>query len=202
MQFVAHRINTIEELKAVPKECGVEIDARIEFNSIILGHDPGSNGVQINEFLRNFEHSLLIVNVKTEKIEKDIIDILKDENISNYFFLDSSMSSIVQMSEKAKKKFCGRISEFESIESIELSKDLIDWVWVDCFTKFSLTKANFQKIRYVLDKKICLTSPDLVGRPEDITLHAQIIKSLECFPDVICCKLENIEKWKKELLIF
>ena len=202
MQFIAHRINTIEDLRAVPKEYGVEIDVRVDVNSIILGHDPGLNGVQINEFLRYFEHRLLIVNVKTEKIEKNIIDILRDKNILNYFFLDSSMSSIVQMSEKAKKKFCGRISEFESIESIELSKDLIDWVWVDCFTKFSLTTVNFQRIKDVLNKNICLTSPDLVGRPEDIALHAQIIKSLGCLPDAICCKLENIEKWKKELLIF
>jgi hypothetical protein len=201
MQFVAHRINTIEDLRAVPKECGIEIDARIDIDSITLGHDPGLNGVQINEFLKYYEHGLLIINIKTEKIEKTIIDILKVNNISNYFFLDSSMSSIVQMSEVAKKKFCGRISEYESVDSIELSRDLIDWVWVDCFTKFSLTTVNFQKIKEILNKKICLTSPDLVGRPEDIALHAQTIKSLGCLPDAICCKLENIEKWKQELLI-
>jgi hypothetical protein len=201
MQFIAHRINTIADLRTVPKEYGVEIDVRVDVNSIILGHDPGLNGVEINEFLKYFEHYLLIINVKTEKIEKNIIDILRDKNISNYFFLDSSMSSIVQLSPKAEKKFSGRISEFESIESIKLSKDLVDWVWVDCFTKFSLTTVNFQILKDVLNKKICLTSPDLVGRPEDIALHAHIIRSLGCFPDAICCKLGNIEKWKQELLI-
>jgi len=201
MQFIAHRINTIETLIAVPKEYGIEIDVRVDLNSIILGHDPGLNGVQINKFLEYFEHGLLIVNIKTEKIEKNIIDILREKNISNYFFLDSSMSSIVQMSGRAGKKFCGRLSEYESIETIELSRNLVDWVWVDCFTKFSLTTANFRRIKEVLNKNICLTSPDLVGRPEDIPLHAHIIRSLECFPDAICCKLDNIEKWKQELLI-
>lgn len=201
MHFIAHRINTIADLSEVPKSYGIEIDVRIDSDSIILGHDPGLDGVKLISFLEHYHHNFLIVNIKTEKIEKHIITILKENNIQNYFFLDSSMSSIVQMSDKAGKRFSGRISEYESIESIELSKDLVNWVWVDCFTKFSLTSENYGRLRSGLNKKICLTSPDLVGRPEDISLHAKMIKSSGFFPDAICCKLSNIEIWKRELLI-
>lgn len=201
MLFIAHRINSVEDLRQVPKSYGIEIDVRMDTDSIILGHDPGLDGITLSSYLQHYQHDFLIVNVKTEKIEKYIISLLKEKNIENYFFLDSSMSSIVKMSIRAEKRFCGRISEYESIESIELSKDLVDWVWVDCFTKFSLTSEIYRRLTGQLNKKICLTSPDLVGRPEDIPLHAKMIKSSGFFPNAICCKLSNIELWKKELLI-
>jgi hypothetical protein len=40
MEYIAHRINTIEELKQIPKEYGVELDLRDFRDGLILQHDP------------------------------------------------------------------------------------------------------------------------------------------------------------------
>ena len=40
MEYIAHRINTVEELKKTPKECGVELDLRDFGDRLILQHDP------------------------------------------------------------------------------------------------------------------------------------------------------------------
>jgi hypothetical protein len=199
MLFIAHRINTIVELEQVPKSFGVEVDARSERGAVTLGHDPGMNGVMLEDFLKHYEHSFIIINIKTEKIEKTILEILQSFNIQNFFFLDSSMSTIVQMSDMASRKFCGRVSEFESTETITLSKYLVDWVWIDCFNKFCLTNEIYFKLKETLNKKICLTSPDLLGRDRDIPSHAEIIKNQGTYPDAICCKLSNIRVWEEEL---
>lgn len=200
MIYIAHRVNSIDELMGVPVEYGVEIDVRSDGSSIILGHDPGEHGNTLNDYCSFFRHKLVIINIKTEKIENLVVDILKKFNIDNYFFLDSSMSSVVKYSTIADRKFSGRVSEFESVDTIQLSSDLIEWVWVDCFTRFSLTPIIYSTLKNVLRKKICLTSPDLLGRPEDIFGHAELIKNLGLLPDAICTKLVNIPVWKENLL--
>ena len=44
MEFIAHRVNTIEELRKVPKEYGVELDLRDFGERLILQHDPFIDG--------------------------------------------------------------------------------------------------------------------------------------------------------------
>ena len=39
MIFIAHRINTIRQLKDIPKECGVEVDLRDFGDRLILQHE-------------------------------------------------------------------------------------------------------------------------------------------------------------------
>ena len=40
MQIIAHRINTIAQLKNVPKNFGIELDIRYHENELVLHHDP------------------------------------------------------------------------------------------------------------------------------------------------------------------
>jgi hypothetical protein len=39
MEYIAHRINTIKELKEIPKNYGVELDLRDFGNRLILQHE-------------------------------------------------------------------------------------------------------------------------------------------------------------------
>jgi len=137
-----------------------------------------------------------VVNVKSSGIEKKIIDILDSFNIKDFFLLDSSMSQIFKLKTLNYGIFAGRVSEFESVMSITLSKNLFDWVWVDCFTAFSLTEDLYRELKYKLKLKICLTSPDLLDRKEDISLHAELIRTNNCYPDAICTKFSNINLWR------
>ena len=49
MEFIAHRINTIEELKQVPTEYGVELDLRDFGERLVLQHDPFKDGEDFEE---------------------------------------------------------------------------------------------------------------------------------------------------------
>ncbi len=40
MKLISHRRNTIDELKATPKEYGVEVDIRSDNGKLVIHHDP------------------------------------------------------------------------------------------------------------------------------------------------------------------
>lgn len=196
MIYVAHRINTVSELVEIPFEYGVEIDVRDYGNDIVLSHDPFIGGELLDDYLSYYNHALLVVNVKSERLENRVAEILESHNVSSYFFLDSSMSTIFLLSNRCKNKFSGRYSEYESMDTVILMNKLIKWVWVDCFTRFVLDSKSYNTIKNVLGINICLTSPDLLGRPDDIKSFATKMIEHNFYPDAICCKLKNIATWK------
>ncbi|MFP3701641.1 hypothetical protein SB758_39825, partial [Burkholderia sp. SIMBA_013] len=46
---------------------------------------------------------------------------------------------------------------------------MVEWIWVDCFTRFPLDRAPAQRLKDA-GFKLCLVSPELQGRtaPEEI----------------------------------
>ena len=64
--IICHRKNTVKELIKTPNKYGVEIDVRSYKNKIILNHEPLRNGEIFENWLKNFNHQFLIVNVKEE----------------------------------------------------------------------------------------------------------------------------------------
>ena len=57
MFYIAHRVNTIEHLRAIPVQFGVEVDLRDDGGRIVLQHDPFQDG-------RNSSSDKLLVNVR------------------------------------------------------------------------------------------------------------------------------------------
>lgn len=196
MKFIAHRINTVSELKKIPKEFGIEIDLRDNKNDLILSHDPFFDGEFFEKFLENYEHSFIILNVKSEGIEYKILEILDKFKIENYFFLDSSFPMIYNLSSTGLKNIALRFSEFESLESVLMMKGKVNWVWVDFFTKTPLTKSIFLKLKES-DFKICLVSPELQKQPEKIDIYIDMLIKKDIKPDLICSKIYNHNKWQK-----
>ena len=92
---IIHRINTIEELKNIPKEYGIEIDVRGYGNKLLLNHDPIDPDKQydeLEEYLSNFNHAFIIFNIKEAGYEDKIIGLARKHNIENYFlFLFSGL---------------------------------------------------------------------------------------------------------------
>ena len=68
-EFICHRINTVNELKNIDKQFGVEIDLRDDHKSgkLILAHDPFSEGEYFEEYLKEYCHNYgtLILNIKS-----------------------------------------------------------------------------------------------------------------------------------------
>lgn len=194
--FICHRINTSNELDNVEVNQGIELDLRDKDNNIILSHDPFSDGELFDDFLKKYDKNLIILNIKSERIEWKVLDLLKKYNISNYFFLDSSFPMIYQLSKNDETNIAIRFSEFESIESIKLVKNMVKWVWIDCFNNFPLNEESYNIIKN-LGLKICIVSPELQGYNTDrIREFKKIINDNKFEIDAICTKYYNIKLWK------
>lgn len=195
MHFISHRVNTVEELKRLPYEYGVEIDLRDEGDDLILSHDPFSSGDRFEEYLKEYHHGTMILNIKSERIEHKIKTLLDQYQIENYFFLDSSFPMIYLLSSQGEKRIALRYSEFEGLDTIRAMAGKVDWVWVDCFTLLPINHEIFLELK-ALGYKICLVSPELQGRPEDIEVYKRQSYDEKIEWDAICTKFYNIERWK------
>lgn len=189
--FIIHRINTIEELNNIDKQFGVEIDLRDKNDKIILSHDPFKDGEYFDRYLNYYKHKIIILNIKSERIEKPIIDILNKNYINDYFFLDSSFPMIYLLNKQYNNNNIAlRYSEFESINT-NLDK-YYKYIWIDCFTKFPLNKEIYENIK---NKKICIVSPELQQQFNKIEEYRDILLRENIIPNYICCKLNNIIYW-------
>jgi len=92
--IIKHRVNTINKIINTPKKYGVEIDLRSNFKTIYLNHDPFKKGTKFSQWIKYFKHKLIVLNVKEEGLEKKIINILKKNKTSNFFFHDQTFSSL------------------------------------------------------------------------------------------------------------
>jgi hypothetical protein len=196
MEFIAHRINTIQELKKVPKKYGVEIDLRDYRDRVILQHDPFQDGEDFEEYLKHYNHETLILNIKSERIEHRVLDLIKKYKVKKYFFLDSSFPMIFLLSNSGEKNLALRCSEFEGIDTISNMKDKVNWVWLDCFTKLSISNSDYNLFKEN-GLKVCLVSPELQGQNEKLYEYKKYLHSNGITLDAICTKLHNIDKWIK-----
>lgn len=196
MEFIAHRINSMQELKSVPIEYGVELDLRDDLTGrIYIQHNPFEPGEDFEEYLIQYNHGTMILNIKSERIELKILDLLRKYNIEKYFFLDSSFPMIKLLSDQGENKIALRFSEFEGLDTLVAMQGKIQWVWVDCFSMLPLDKDIYKKIKE-LGYKICIVSPELQGQPEKLVEYKEQLRKENIQPDAICTKIYNISKWQ------
>ncbi len=194
--FIAHRINTVEELKQLPTEFGVELDLRDSGDRLILQHDPFTDGENFETYLQHYHHGTMILNIKSERIEHKVLELLQQFNITDYFFLDSSFPMIKLLSQQGEHRCAVRFSEFEGLDTVMAMKGRIDWVWVDCFSKLPINQNIFKQLKDA-GFKLCLVSPELQGRIEDLTAYKNQLAQHHIQFDAICTKFTNIYTWKK-----
>ncbi len=191
MIIIKHRVNTINKIINTPKKYGVEIDLRSNFKTIYLNHDPFKKGTKFSQWIKYFKHKLIVLNVKEEGLEKKIINILKKNKTSNFFFHDQTFSSLLK--NKKKTKVSIRYSEFEKLENYSYLFKYIKWIWIDHFTKFPLN-AKFYKILKKNNIKICIVSPELVNIKfkNKIKFLKKKIKKNNYKIDAVCTKFPKL----------
>ena len=192
MLFIAHRINTIKELVNIPTNFGVEIDIRDWNKDLILQHDPFKEGELFEEWLKHYNHSLIILNIKSEGIEFKVLEYLKKYNILNYFFLDCSVPMINKLINLGEKNIAIRYSEYEPEEFIYKFKGKCKWLWIDCFTYYPNLSYNILN-----DFNCCIVSPKLQNR-EILTKYAGINELIIDKIYSVCDKIYNVNYWLKE----
>jgi len=189
---IIHRINSIKKLKKIDNNHGIEIDVRSFNKNLILNHDPFKNGDLLKNWIKFYNHKLLIVNIKEEGLEYQILKILNKYKIKNYFFLDQTFPFLVKFSHRMKKNCAFRLSDYESISTIKKIKDKIKWVWIDFFENFYFNKKDFEFLKKN-KLKICLVSPELKNlSSKNIRIMKDIIKKNNIKVDAICTKKPNL----------
>ena len=178
MQFIHHRINTLEQLDGLNLADGAEVDIRYHLDQLVLHHDAfqldSQDLLTFESFLSNWQcKGTLILNLKSEGVEDKCIELLQKYKVSNWFFLDMSMPFFVKYALYAKnndilgfspENLCARFSDYEPLEYALSFSSMIGWIWVDTFASFPLDLGAYEKIDSK-NLKICLVSPELQGQP-------------------------------------
>lgn len=199
MKLIAHRKNKLAELLATPAEYGIEVDIRSNNDRLVISHDPFLDGEDFIQWLCGYRHGTLILNVKEEGLEARLIKLMQIKGIVDYFFLDQSFPFLVKWSRMGESRCAVRVSEFESIETAMTLAGKVEWVWVDCFTRFPLTRLDADRLQ---DSgfKLCVVSPELQGRNPELEIPelARFLIDESIKPDAICTKRPDL--WELQTL--
>jgi hypothetical protein len=197
VKLIAHRRNTLRELLATPATYGVEVDIRSYGNKLVIHHDPFIEGESFDAWIAAYRHGTLILNIKEEGLEARLIELMKLHGIEDYFFLDQSFPFLIKWSNMGERRCAVRVSEIESIETALSLAGKIDWVWVDCFTHFPLSRESAKRLKDA-GFKLCLVSPELQGRnaESEIPALAALLNERGIQADAICTKRPDL--WERK----
>ena len=189
MKIIAHRKNTLSELNATPLDYGVDVDIRSHGTDLIMHHDPFETGERFEDWLAAYRHKTLILNVKEEGLEARLIALMDKHHIEDYFFLDQSFPFLIKWSRQGLRRAAVRVSEFEHMETALTLAGQVDWVWVDCFTRFPLNGQQAKALQ-AAGFKLCLVSPELQGRmaPSAVADLRQILQQEGIEAEAVCTK--------------
>ena len=195
MEYIAHRINTIAELKKLPEEYGVELDLRDDLNGrIYISHNPFEAGEDFEAYCKEYRHGTMILNIKSERIEHEVLTLMEKYQIRDYFFLDSSFPMIKLLTDMGVKQVALRFSELEGLDTIRNMAGRAQWVWVDCFTKIPIDRESFKELK-ALGYKLCFVSPELEGQEEKLAEYKEYIREQGMGFDAVCTKSYHIKDW-------
>lgn len=193
MRLISHRRNTASELINTPRKYGVEVDIRSFGERLIIHHDPCVTGESFEEWIAEYKHGTLILNVKEEGLESRLISLMEVHGIDDYFFLDQSFPFLVKWARAGERRCAVRVSEFESVDSALTLAGKVDWVWVDCFTHFPLSALDGRRLKDA-GFKLCMVSPELQGRNADVEIPqlARLLAERGIVADAVCTKRPDL----------
>lgn len=193
MRLISHRRNSLSELLSTDVKYGVEVDIRSEGGQLITHHDPCVSGESFEDWINAYRHGTLILNVKEEGLEQRLITLMQSKGVTDFFFLDQSFPFLVKWSKAGEHRCAVRVSEFESIETALTLAGAVDWVWVDCFTRFPLSEKDAWRLKDA-GFKLCLVSPELQGRDANVEILklASLLKERGILADAVCTKRPEI----------
>jgi hypothetical protein len=188
-----HRVNSINQLKSTPPALGVEIDIRSDLDGLYLSHDPFISGPRFEEWLKYFSHRSIILNMKEDGLEHACQDLMSKSNVSNFFFLDQALPTIVARGRLGLRNMSCRFSEFEPREGVRALADFCDWVWVDFY---GFKEIDIEVVKEFKDfgLKVCAVSPELHSGNNFDSAHnfALQMKKLENPLDAVCTKFPEL----------
>ena len=195
MEIIVHRINKIKELKKISNNYGIEIDIRTDGSKLILNHDPFKRGDRFIDYIENYKHKTLVLNIKEDGIENEVLNIVRSFSVKSFFLLDVEMPYMYSATKKGQKNIAVRFSEYEDIAIAKQFKNKLNWIWIDTATKLPINKKNLNIIK---NFKSCLVCPERWNRKNDIINYKKKLKMLNFSPNAIMTSKECIKYWEKK----
>ena len=192
MQIVAHRINTVERLRRLPTHWGVELDLRADGSELILNHDPFKGGERFVDYLAEYRHGLLVLNIKEAGIEDEVLRLVRARGITDCFLLDVEFPYLFRAARKGERAIAVRYSEDECIETVLKYKGRVDWVWIDTISRLPLDAKVVEQLR---GSKTCLVCPERWGRPQDIPAYRKRLGELGLQIDAVMTAEAHAAAW-------
>lgn len=200
MKLVQHRINTMAGLRTVDPCHGAEVDVRYHCDDLVLHHDPYGHHRETPELLESWlaewrHDGPLILNVKTEGVERECIAMMRRHRVREWFFLDLSPPYLVRYGLLAQagriegfgpRNIAVRVSEYEPVDMALGFAGRAGWIWADCFTRMPLDHAAAARLRSA-GFRICVVSPELQKHdPGRIAEFRHQLAGIA--PDAVCTK--------------
>ena len=195
MDIIQHRCNSIDKVKSVEPDLGVEVDIRSFGDRLILNHNPYEDSISFDDWLLNFKHKILILNIKEEGLEEEILKLMNKYNIKKFFFLDQSFPFLIKTILMGESRTSIRISEYESIETALKLSGKVNWIWIDYFNYLPIDYESYCKLKNG-GFKLCLVSPELQGHNTSkiLSLKEELNRE-KIILDAVCTKNPNL--WRE-----
>ncbi len=184
-RFYQHRVNTVAELRQLPPDVGLEFDLRSDGPDVLVTHDPFTQGPPIEAFFPHIAARPCIFNVKTEGVEARVLALAEQHNVTDFFFLDLSVPAAWKLAQSGETRMAVRWSEVEPLEGVLAWRGRASWVWIDCFSRFPGTLAQWQQL--ARDFKLCVVSPELQRHSPEVTASLRAFLADKPF-DAVCSK--------------
>ena len=193
MEFIIHRINTISELKKIKPEYGAEIDVRAWGSELVLNHEPFQDGEKLANYLDEYHHGTLILNIKEDGIEDEVLRHVRERpQIKSYFLLDVEFPYLYRASRQGERNIAIRFSEDESIETVKNYIGMLDWVWIDTNTQLPVNETNISELNQF---KKCLVCPSRWNQTEKIQHYLKLLKKLNIKINAVMTSFNNRQKY-------
>lgn len=193
MEIVAHRINSIAGLKLLPKDLGAEIDIRSSGSVLYLNHEPFGSGDSLEDYLDEYGHGLLVLNIKEAGIEADVLRAVRARGIGRHFLLDVELPYVLSASRAGERAIAIRYSEEESIDFARRYAGKVDWVWIDTITTLPIEPNAVEVLKSF---QSCLVCPERWGRPEDIESYRRQLAVYNFEPNAVMTGLSYAPRWR------
>lgn len=193
MEIIIHRVNKIKDLNKLDQKFGVEIDLRSYKNKVILSHEPFENGDNFEDYIDNYKHGTLVLNIKEAGIENEVLKIVKkNKKIKNYFLLDVETPYLFKCLNKKNKVSALRVSYYEPLEKLKKFKLLFNWFWLDSIIKLDFSDND---IKLLNKYKTCFVCPERWGKPELISFYKNYFKKKKIKISAVMTSIKYVEKW-------
>lgn len=149
---------------------GTETDIRDLNGELVISHDPPTIDCQyltVADFFKLYNicgYGLqLALNIKSDGLQRKLMQLIIDFNITNYFVFDMSIPDTIGFF-KTNTKIFTRQSEYEINPAFYTQ---VDGIWLDEFNEHWIDDDVIKK-HIKNGKKVCIVSPELHGREYDL----------------------------------